>query len=226
MLLFTLTISYVQVDLIGTHDLKLKLDQLQISFTKKEQEIDDHKRTIANLTNKMSQLEKTVNNLQALVRDLTSQVQISAEKGSIEEFEIFKWVISVDKLKQSEEYSKPFYVTTAPILLQVSAAITGKRLETWFYRCRGKNDSAGKILTDFRHYEYVLYLVNSTGDTYARALHFDANDPYLNIGKTHERSKGKGWEDFFERSTSNWNEWLIKNHLHFFCKLRPILIYQ
>ena len=60
MLLFTLTISYVQVDLIGTHDLKLKLDQLQISFTKKEQEIDDHKRTIANLTNKMSQLEKTV----------------------------------------------------------------------------------------------------------------------------------------------------------------------
>ena len=222
--IFILAITFVQVDSIGMHDLKLKLDQLQTSVSKNEQEINNHKKTIANLTNTITELQTTVDKLQTLVTDILWQAKISASMNSNEEFETFKWIISINKLKQCEQYSKQFYITQAPFLLQMSAAITGCRLETWLFRCRGKNDKAGKILSKFCDYRCVMYLVNEAGEVYVNTINFPKNDTYLNVGAVYEKSKGRGWEDFFKTSPSNWHEWIIKNHLHFFCKLELVSI--
>ena len=219
---FFLAVTFVQVGSIGIHDLKLKLDQLQISVSKKEQEIDNHKKTIANLTSTITELQTTVDNLQILVSDLSSQAKISVDKNPNEEFETFKWIISITKLKQCEQYSNSFYVTQAPFLLQMSAAIKGNRLETWIYRCRGKNDRAGKILSKFCDYSCVVYLVNEAGEVFVDRINFPKHDTYLNVGAGYERSKGRGWDDFFRASSSNWHGWKIKNDLHFFCKLELV----
>lgn len=215
-----ITASLLQVDSAGIYDMKLKLNELEISVRKKEKEIDDHKKTIANLTSAVTQLQTTVNNLQELVGDISSQVKILADKNSNEEFGIFKWIIPVHELKQCEQYSEPYYITSGPFLLQLSAAIKGKKLEVWLYRCRGKNDIAGKIATIPRIYRCIVYLVNISGNVFSRSMEFRTGSD-LNIGAAYQRSRGTGYDDFFKTSTSNWNEWVIKDHLHLICKLEP-----
>lgn len=224
LLFFFLAITFVQVDSIGMHDLKLKLDQLQISVSKKEQEIDNHKKTIANLTNTITEMQTSFDKLQTLVSDISCQSKISADMNSNEEFETFKWIISINKLKQCEQYSKPFYVTQSPFLHQMSAAIKGNILQTWIYRCRGKNDKAGKILSKFCDYRCIVYLVNEAGEVFADTIKYSQIGTSLNVGAAYERSKGTGWKDFLETSPSSWHDWIIKNHLHFFCKFELVLI--
>lgn len=221
MLLLILTVSFVQVDSIDVHDLKLKLDQLQISVDKKEEEINDYKRTVTNLTNTVTQLQITVSSLQALVKDMSLQVKISADKNSNEEFETFRWVVSIDKVKQCEQYSKRFYVTSAPFSLQVSAAIKRDRLEIWLFRCRGKNDTVGKVFSNFTNFTCYMYLVNACGDAHIRSMNLQ-NDSCFNIDIVYNRSKRLGWDNFLK--TSSWNDWSINNHLHLFCKVKPALI--
>lgn len=171
----------------------------------------------------MTQLQAQVNSLETLVKDMSSQGKYSADKNSYEEVETFKWTISVDPLKIREHYSKPFYLSSSPFLLQMSAYIQGQRLQIWLYRCRGKNDTpAGKILTNFSKYKSLVYLVNASGNVFGSDSGFDKNDSHLNIGASYERSKGTGWDDFFKASTSNWNDWVINKHLHIFCKLEPL----
>ena len=211
-----LTVLFVQVDSIDLLDLKLKLDQLQISVNKKDQEIDGYKRTVTNLNNTVTRLQTTVSKLQALVKDMS-------EKNSNEEFETFKWVVAIDKLKQNKQYSKRFYFISAPFSFQLSAVIKQDRLETWFYRCRGKNDTMGKILSNFCNYRCVMYLVNESGDVHCNSIDFSiADTSCFNIGASYERSKGAGWLSFC--ATSHWTKFLINDHLHLCFKVLPRFI--
>ena len=90
----------------------------------------------------------------------------------------------------------------------------------WLYRCRGKNDNPGKIVTILPRHTCRVYLVNISGDVFSQILGFPSGSN-LNIGAAYQRSRGRGYDDFFEASTSNWNEWVIKDHLHLICKLEP-----
>ena len=199
--------------------MKLKLEQLQISIAEKEEKIDDHNKKIADLANTVTKLQKAVQNLKTLVGDISCQVKVLEDKLN-EEVETFKWIASIDKLKQDEQYCKRFYIISAPFSFQLSAAIKDGKLETWFYRCQSKNDTAGRVLSNVcSYYRGNVYLVNLSGKTLSSQLGRKRKESNLNIGQGFARSLPTGWHDFIEGSI---NQWVVNKHLHLFCKLEPI----
>ena len=203
---------FLQVDSNQTDELKRKIDQLQISINNKDQVIDEYK-------NRLDSLESTVQQLKATVYQLKEKC--SPNNSINDQIMTFRWVVSFLKLKECEQFSDPFYTSSAPYLLQMSAVIYDQTLSLWLYRCRGENDENGKIESDFSNFKCNIYLLNGFGEIKAPPFLLDQSFHGLRIGARYDRSVGQGLDVFLK--TSDWSRWLIKNNLHFFCKFGPML---
>ena len=174
--------------------------------------IEDYRKRLDSVENTVEQLKTTV-----------YQLKENYSPNSIinDQIVTFRWVVPFFKLKECEQFSDPFYTSSTPFLLQMSAVIHGQILSLWLHRCRGKNDKNGTIESNLSKFKCDIYLLNQFGEIEVRDFSLNQSSSGLRIGGRYNRSIGIGLDQFFE--TSDWSRWLIKSNMHFFCKFRPIL---
>ena len=210
------------------------MEQLHIAIKKKDEDLAAYKKMVEKLHLMFVQQEAQISKITATLQELSvsRKNEISALQSKLDKVasqtSTQEWVVSFDKLRKYEQFSKQFYSVSTPFCFQLSAGFENDELAVWIHRCRGRNDSKLRKIgcSSLINFNFIVYIVGLDGCTKSR--HCNADDKEflesLCIDPGSNRSVGYGFSTFFEKTKVEWNEWIINNELHLFLRIEPNFI--
>ena len=138
--------------------------ELHIAIKKKDKDLADYKKMVEKLELMFEEQQVQISKLATTIQELSilRKNEISALQSKLDKIttqaDTQEWVVSFDKLKKYEQFSKQFYSVYTPFCFQLSARVENDELGVWIHRCRGGNDrKSGKIVcSSFVNFNFML----------------------------------------------------------------------